>query len=316
MSIIPEMESVGQLTTRIDALVSAIRAAPRSAALRDAYAALRLEEVAGSARLAGARLDRTEVRVLLERGRALGGHPLEAYLTVRGYAEAASWAVRRAARQAPIVTDDLRTLHRLATRGILDDPGVWRTRTVLPLADGTVPPPHWLVSFETESYVGRLVLDGENPAPLAVARAIARLIRLQPFAAGNGRVARLVAGLLLARRGLPPLVLDARARRAYRAAIPAALAGDPLPMATLVGRSLVAGLERMRDALEAPPDLRPLAELVPPAELQAWYKAAQRGRLRVVRREGRLLSTDDWVARARDSRRTRPTPPHRYSRKI
>ncbi|MGD1066868.1 MAG: hypothetical protein ABR975_08640, partial [Vulcanimicrobiaceae bacterium] len=89
MSRIPEMETIGQLTSRLDALVATVREAPPATALRDVYAALRLEELVGSARLAGARLDRTEVRVLLERGRALGGHPLEAYLTVRGYAEAA-----------------------------------------------------------------------------------------------------------------------------------------------------------------------------------------------------------------------------------
>jgi Fic family protein len=297
------METIGQLTSRLDALVATVREAPPAAALRDVYAALRLEELVGSARLAGAQLDRTEVRVLLERGRALGGHPLEAYLTVRGYAEAAAWAVRRAARLAPLGTEDLRTLHRLATRGLVDDPGAWRTRTVPPLPDGTVPPPHWLVTFETETYVGRTTLDGEAPAPLAVARAIARLVRLQPFASGNGRVARLVANLLLARRRLPPLVLDGRARRGYRAAVHAALGGDPTPLALIVARSLIGGLERMRDALEVPATLAPLAELVPPERLQATYKAAQRGRLRVVRREGRLLSTADWVAQAQASGR-------------
>jgi hypothetical protein len=300
------METIGQLTSRLDALVATVREAPPATALRDVYAALRLEELVGSARLAGARLDRTEVRVLLERGRALGGHPLEAYLTVRGYAEAAAWAVRRAARLAPFGTEDLRTLHRLATRGLVDDPGTWRTRTVPPLPDGTVPPPHWLVTFETETYVGRLTLDGEAPAPLAVARAIARLVRLQPFASGNGRVARLVANLLLARRRLPPLVLDGRARRGYRAAVHEALGGDPTPLALIVARSLIGSLERMRDALEAPATLAPLAELVPPERLQAVYKAVQRGRLRVVRRDGRLLSTADWVAQAQASGRRPP----------
>jgi Fic family protein len=305
MSTQAKMETIGQLTSRLDALAAVVRAAPPAAVLREVYAALRLEEVVGSARLAGARLDRTEVRVLLERGRALGGHPLEAYLTVRGYAEAAAWAVRRAARRAPIALEDLRTLHRLATRGLADDPGVWRTRTVPPLPDGTVPPPHWLVSFETETYVGRLVLDGDAPAPLAVARAIGRFVRLHPFASGNGRVARLVANLLLARRGLPPLVLDARARRGYRAALNAALAGDAAPLGLIAGRAVIGGLERMRDALEAPPNLRPLAELVPPERLAATYKAAQRGRLRVVRRDGRLLSTADWLAETQAGRRIR-----------
>ncbi len=290
------MDAIGQIARRIEALAGVVRAAPPSGALRDAFAALRLEEVAGSARLAGARLDLTEVRALLERGRALGGHRFEEYLTVRDYAEAATWAAQQGARRSFVGTEDLRTLHRLAVRGLSDDAGAWRTRTVPPLADGTVPPPHWLVPFETETYVGRLALDAEAPAPLALARAIARLVRLQPFPNGNGRVARLVANLLAYRRGLPPIVLDARARRGYASALRAALAGDATPLARVVGVALARGLERIRDAIEPAGELRPLASFAADGKPDRLYKAAQRGRLRVVRREGRLYTTAPWLA--------------------
>ncbi|HEX3464211.1 MAG TPA: Fic family protein [Candidatus Elarobacter sp.] len=290
------MEAIGQIATRIEALAAVVRAAPPSGALRDAFAALRLEEVVGSARLAGARLDLTEVRALLERGRALGGHRFEDYLTVRDYAEAAAWAAQHGARRGPVRTEDLRTLHRLAVRGLSEDAGAWRTRTVPPLADGTVPPPHWLVPFETETYVGRLALDADAPAPLALARAIARLVRLQPFPNGNGRVARLVANLLAYRRGLPPIVFDARARRAYAAALRAALAGDASVLARVVGVALARGLERIRDAVEPAGELRPLAAFAADGKPDRLYKAAQRGRLRVVRREGRLYTTAPWLA--------------------
>jgi Fic family protein len=290
------MDTIGQLTARIAALSAIVRAAPPSAALREAFARLRLEEVAASARLAGATLDFTEVRALVERGRALGGHRFEDYLLVRDYAEAAAWAARHGTRRAPVTTDDLRALHRLAVRGIADDAGAWRTKTVPPLADGTVPPPHWLVPFETETYAGRLALGADDPAPLALARAIARLVRLQPFSGGNGRVARLVANLLAYRRGLPPVVLDARARTAYGHALRAALAGDATPLARVVGTALARGLERLRDAIEPAGELRPLTDFGPKGRADRLYKAAQRGRLRVVRREGRLFTTASWVA--------------------
>lgn len=287
------MEAIGQIAGRIDALAAIVRAAPPAAALRDTYAAIRLDEVVSSTRLAGARLDLTEVRALLDRGRALGGHRLDEYLTVRGYADAAAWAAQQGTRRAPVSTEDLRTLHRLAERGLADDAGAWRTRTVSPLADGTVPPPHWLVPFETETYVGRLALGADDPAPLALARAIARLVRLQPFASGNGRVARLVANLLAYRRGLPPIVLDSRARRGYTAALRSALAGDFEPLARVIGIALARGLERLRDAVEPAEALAPLASF---GSAERLYKAAQRGRLRVVRRAGRLYSTDSWIA--------------------
>jgi Fic family protein len=287
------MDAIGQIAARLEALAAIVRAAPPAAALRETFAAIRLDEIVSSSRLAGARLDLTEVRALLDRGRALGGHRLDEYLTVRGYGDAASWVAQQGTRRAPVTTEDLRTLHRLAVRGLADDPGAWRTRTVPPLADGTVPPPHWLVPFETETYVGRLALGADDPAPLALARAIARLVRLQPFASGNGRVARLVANLLAYRRGLPPIALDSRARRGYDAALRAALAGDFDPLACVVGIALGRGLERLRDAVEPAERLAPLASF---GSAERLYKAAQRGRLRVVRRSGRLYSTDSWVA--------------------
>ena len=288
------MDAIGQLAGRIDELAAQVRAAPPSVALRDAFAALRTEEVAGSGRLAGARLDLTEVRVLLERGRALGGHRLEDYLIVRGYAEASSWVARQGTRRAAISREDLRTLHRLAVGGGPEG-GTWRTRNLPPLPDGTIPPPYWMVPFETETAVGRLALGDTDPAPLALARAIARFVRLRPFPSANGRVARLVANLLAYRRQLPPLVLDARARTAYVEALRAAGARDVAPLANVVGRALVRGLERLRDAAEAPAELRPLGDFALDGRADALYKAAQRGRLRVVRQNGRLATTQAWV---------------------
>jgi Fic family protein len=289
------MDAIGQVASRLDALSAQLRAAPPSAALREAFAALRLEEVVGSARLAGARLDTVEVRALLDRGRALGGHRFDDYLLTRDYAAAASWAAQRAARRAPLGLEDLRALHRLTVSGLADDGGAWRSENPPALPDGTVPPPYWLVAFEAESLIGRLALDEHEPAPSALARAVARLARLRPFRTGNGRVARLVANLLAYRRGLPPIVLDARARRAYAPALVAALAGDIAPLARLLGSSLARGLERLRDAAESPGDLRPLSAFAAAGKTDRLYKAAQRGRLRVVRRHGRILTTEQWI---------------------
>ncbi len=213
---------------------------------------------------------------------------------MRGYAEASSWVARQGTRRAPISREDLRTLHRLAVGGGPEG-GAWRTRNLPPLPDGTIPPPYWMVPFETETAVGRLALGDTDPAPLALARAIARFVRLRPFPNANGRVARLVANLLAYRRQLPPLVLDARARGAYVEALRAAGARDIGPLANVVGRALVRGLERLRDAAEAPADLRPLGDFAPDGRADALYKAAQRGRLRVVRQNGRLATTQAWV---------------------
>jgi Fic family protein len=294
MSNFSDMDAIG-LAAHIGELTALVRAAPPSVGMREAFTALRLEEITGSAQLAGAHLDLTEVRVLLERGRALGGHQLEDYLIVRGYAEASAWAAGHAVRSRTITVEDLRALHRLTVRAISDDAGAWRTRNLPALADGTVPPPYWMVPFETETAIGRIALSEHDQAPSALAGAIARLTRLRPFPSANGRVARLAANLLAYRRGLPPLAMDARARRAYEHALRAADARDLRPLTQLIGRVLVRGLERLRDAAEPPEDLRPLAAFAGDAGADALYKAAQRGRLRVVRRDGRLYTTRAWL---------------------
>ena len=292
------MDAIGQIAGRLAAWSAIVRAAPPSAALRD--------DVRRAAPGRGPRLvARSPARASTSRksapcstrGRALGGHRLDDYLLVRGYAEAAAWAAqqRDAARaRSPPTICERSTGSPCA--GIADDAGAWRTETVPPLADGTVPPPHWLVPFETETYVGRLALGADDPAP---ARAGPR-----DRAAGSAAAVRdrerprraLVANLLAYRRGLPPLVLDARARRAYGNALRAALAGDAAPLARVVGTSLARGLERLRDAVEPAGELRPLADFGPKGRADRLYKAAQRGRLRVVRREGRLFTTAPWVA--------------------
>jgi hypothetical protein len=244
------MDAIGQIAARLEALAAIVRAAPPAAALRD--------DVRGDS----ARRDRQ----LLALGRR----------TARPDRGARAARSRSRARRAPArrVPDGARlcrcgfvgrptggAARPRHHRGPADAPPAGRPRPgrrsgpgararCRPLADGTVPPPHWLVPFETETYVGRLALGADDPAPLALARAIARLVRLQPFASGNGRVARLVANLLAYRRGLPPIALDSRARRGYDAALRAALAGDFDPLARVVGIALGRGLERLRDAVE------------------------------------------------------------------
>lgn len=57
----------------------------------------------------------------------------------------------------------------------------------------------------------------------------AELILIHPFREGNGRIARLLAGLMALQANLPPLdfsVLDGRGRRFYIGGIHAAMGGD------------------------------------------------------------------------------------------
>jgi hypothetical protein len=260
-------------------------------------AALALEEVVASCRLAGAALSLDEVRALLERGVALGGHPLADYLIVADYADAARFAAAarldRARARPYLGLEEIVELHALALRRTTGaDPGRWRGATLPPLPDGTVAPPPWLVARQMSAFVDRISTGpGREPALLWAADAHARFTRIHPFARGNGRVGRLVLNLLLQRAGLPPFVPQGRDLRAYAAALRGGDLRDVYPLAIVIARAVLRSLVRLGIARESAAELRPLIALAAPGERAALYKAIQRGRLRAVRRGGTLFTT-------------------------
>jgi len=102
-----------------------------------------------------------------------------------------------------------------------------------------------------------------------------------------------VTNLLLRRLGYPPLSVPGAELARYRAALARADARDPWPLATFVARRVLAGLNRLATAGDAA--LRPLAAFGTAHGRDALYKAAQRGRLRTVRKGRALFSTETWV---------------------
>ena len=278
-------------------LASVVRAAPPSAALRDAFAALRLDEIVGSTRLAGARLDATEVRALLDRGRALGGHRFDEYLIVRELRRRRR--LGRAARHAPRPRDDRRPAHAAPARAARTR----RRRRRLAHAHGAAAggrdgPAAALARPVRDRDLRRPPRAGRRRPGPARARARGRPARAPPAVRQRQRPRR-AAGREPA--GLPPRPAARSSwtrarRRAYGAALRAALAGDATPLARVIGNALARGLERLRDVVEPVDELRPLAAFATNGRPDRLYKAAQRGRLRVVRRDGRLYTTAPWVA--------------------
>ena len=276
-----------------------------SAGVTREQAALVLDEIHASSTLAGARLDRDETSALVERGLALGGRPFGDYAIAAGYGGAARMvAAAEPVREHRLIRPgEIVALHALATR--YDEravPGAWRVTTAAPLRSGIVPPPFWLVPREVAGFVRRFgagVVSGEAPV-LFVARAHEAFTRIHPFAAGNGRVARLLANLMLRRLGLAPFILEPSGAARYRKALFRADAGDLWPLATVIARSVFASLTRL-EAAAKPSDLRPLSSFARGAAREVLYKAVQRDRLRAIRRGRALFTTRQWIDEYRNS---------------
>lgn len=282
------------------------------------------EEVAASCAIAGVQLPSAAIRRLVERGLAPAG-PIGDHLLVLGYAHAALGIARERPVTAPvrrlITVPEIERLHMTivaplaATRGAVR-PEAWRRTNLPPVREGMVTVPHWLIEFEMSALVDRI---GGGPASATddalfawLADTYERLERIQPFVEGNGRVARLVVNLMLARVGYPPVTISAQLLDAYRRALRAADAGDRAPLASIFERALRANLARLVAATFDARHLAPLAAFARKGlSLDALRKAAQRGRLHTVAHGRQLVTTQEWVERYLDEKSRAGRPPRR-----
>jgi len=263
--------------------------------------AFQLEEIWSSTLMAGSRLTLDEVAALVERGIASGDKPLEDYITVADYADAANWvasAPPAGRRRIFIRLEEIVVLHaRSIARTPSARPGAWRRTSAPAFPSGTVPPPAWSIPREMNAFADRF---GKGPAAgihpiLWVAAAHERFTRIHPFERGNGRTARLMTNLLLQRTGFPPFIVRPRKLRAYLTALQRADSRDPRPLAIAIAESVLEGFGRLRAAAGGPEALQPLTALATGRERAALYKAAQRGRLRTLRRGGTLYTSEAWI---------------------
>ena len=265
------------------------------------------DEIAASCAIAGAHLPPLAVRRLLERNVTAAGS-LPDHLLVLGYARAAleiarEHRVRPGARWL-ISVAEIERLHVTITapmdvtraRPALQT--AWRRTNLPPVREGMVTTPHWLIEFEMSTLVERIGSGppSEDELFIWLAGAFERLERIRPFVDGNGRVARLVVNLLLARLGYPPATLSHNLVDAYRRALSAADAGDRSRLAQVLERAVRANLERLAATIVETDALQPLATFAADGlSLDALRKAAHRGRLRTVSRGRDVLTTQAWV---------------------
>ena len=104
---------------------------------------------------------------------------------------------------------------------------------------------------------------------------------------------------LLVRRGCPPVIIHNRRRLAYLAALRKVDAGNPLPLAEMLGLAVKDSLYRfLLSNLAGPVKLLPLSALTrPDPQLRALRAAADRGRLRAIQSaigKLRLVPAERW----------------------
>lgn len=311
---------------------------PHPAESEDIWEGIWYEETHHSTAIEGNTLILKEVRTLLDEGRAVGEKELREYLEVQGYAEAAQWVYQQAHRaglwdEGDLISPaELREIHRQtiepvwrhfppADHDAAEGPGSFRRHDIEPFASGMKPPPwpdvpplvqDWLASTRAlkayaESWFGTSTpLSDPTQHPAAhLAELHARFERIHPFRDGNGRTGRLALNLMLVRLGYPPAIIYKQDRGKYLRCLDRADRGDPSALGELLARAVTHGIDRfLLPALAGPQRMIPLSALADQdLSLIALRRAAERDRLRALRRSDQWYSTRKWVEEYKRSRR-------------
>lgn len=256
-----------------------------------------------------------QVRALLGEGRAVGNKALTEYLEIQAYSEAAHWVYAQAVsddawsgRDLVSITE-LRQIHRLVVEPVWrhfppalrredDGPGSFRHLDIEPLASGYRPPSWPEVPALVTDWIGFVNRPPAGIHPLVhFAEAHAALERIHPFLDGNGRAGRLALNLMLVRTGHPPAIIYKAQRARYLEALRRADRGEPGPLAELLARAVRHSIDRfVLPGLAGPHRMVPLSALATSKlSLLALRRAAERGRLRAIRRSDQWYSNKRWV---------------------
>jgi Fic family protein len=303
---------------------------PSPAVASDIWRDIWYEETHNSTAIEGNTLILKEVRALLDEGRAVGDRELREYLEVRGYADAAEWVYSQAndldiARTDPyLVVTELREIHRRVVASAWDvappagfvpgeGPGSFRLHDILPFAGGMKPTSFTDIHARVTDWLE--LVNGEPDRGVHAMEHLARIHstfeQIHPFRDGNGRTGRLALNLVLIRRGYAPAIIYKRDRPRYLRALERSDHGEYGPLAELIARAVKDSLDRfLLPALAGPLQVLPLSALTrKDLSALALRRAAEKGRLKAVRKSNGWYSTKQWVASYARSRRTRRRGP-------
>lgn len=162
-----------------------------------------------------------ETALILEKGITVSGKPLKDHLEAVDHAKALDWVLEIAKQKDATITEaDLRNLHRLvvaqSAEGIAgryaDRPRFVNTSSGAFNFPASIEVPALMKDF-----CAWLAKAQNDPASAFAAHL--KLVAIHPFNDGNGRTARLLMNLILARAGYPPIAVRPEDRAAYLQAL-------------------------------------------------------------------------------------------------
>jgi Fic family protein len=203
-------------------------------------ARLRYAIVYHSNALEGEGLTETETKAVLVDGLAVAGKPLRDHLWAVNLAVAVARVDAWAQEPGPITEAHILEINGILVRGI-DEPSAGAYRRVAVYVTGAVvePPPPEEVGPRMQALAAWLAAPGDGEPIVDAARLLTWFSNIHPFVEGNGRAGRLLADLMLLKRGLIRALIRDDARETFREALRRAQRDDELsPLVNLLTQSV------------------------------------------------------------------------------
>jgi Fic family protein len=251
----------------------------------------------------GNTLTESETRSFIETGMTISGKSLKDYTEARNIPSALEMLIGMARETKPLLkTSDILDLHALVVKGIEEaSPGYFRKGFVR-LGNSTyVPPPAYELDLLVKEMVNYVNKNPHELSPCELAfKTHLWFVSIHPFEDGNGRVARLLAGLILMKHKLPPIIVKTEHKKKYLNVLRKTQRKDALkPYYDFMGEEYVATLtEYITAARQAGPEdeIVSLAEAAKKYKLDVGYLGllARSGTINAMKNGGR------WMVRVKD----------------
>lgn len=179
----------------------------------------RTQHVFHSNAIEGSTLTLYETQVVIGDGLTVGGKPLRDVLAARNLAHALDWVEGLGQSDEPLTERVVREIHELVMRGEDEAlPGRYKTENNR-VTGATFRTPSFLQTPSLMESLGRYLETLESDPVVSSAVAHAWMVGIHPFRDGNGRTARLLANLVLIRKGYPVALLTEDRRPDYYSAL-------------------------------------------------------------------------------------------------
>ena len=201
-----------------------------------------------------------ETKLVVEEGITIGGKSLKEHLEATGNAKAYERIVEltRGKRKIDLVV--VLEIHEIVTRGLLEDAGRYRTQNVRIVGAKKRPPDFSKVPDQMDKLIKKVSKIKGHPIVKSVDLHHG-LVAIHPCSDGNGRVARLIANLLLMKSGFPPVVLKKEDRKKYYDCLRKADSQDLDPLGNFIAKALDESLTLYISIFGGKDELLSLSEL-------------------------------------------------------